>query len=225
MEAIALTIQMEQVFRKPGTILLMLDLFGAGLRQTFLTEESVEQSYNPVQGIIVEKRFKNLEKASSNPLLALQASMYELGRRIRSARSQRVAGTDTVLGYACDILELESRELLHDMSPGGILGGQRGADLKNGRTKVWLIREYGLPVRIVIFTNGEKPTMSVAFTELKVNTGVTNAELNLGAPNGTRKVSVTADLTDPDWEKKMEEDLRQLLSKAAGDRSGKTGGS
>jgi len=213
-DPIALTLQMEQVFRKPGTILLSLNLAGAGLRQSFLAEADVEQSYNPVQGVIVEKRYKNLDKSPTNPVLAFQASMYDFGRKLRDAKSRRAAGSETLLGQQCDIVEVDSKEVFQDMSTTGLFGGQRANDIRNGHTKVWLIRDYGLPVRIELFASDPKPIMSVAFTELKVNCGVGSTDLRLDAPAGTRKVSVTADLADPEWEKKMDESLKQLLTPA-----------
>jgi outer membrane lipoprotein-sorting protein len=214
MEPVTLTLQMEQVFRKPSTIMLTLNLFGAGLRQTFLTDATGEQSYNPVQGVIVEKRYKNLEKSPTSPLIALQASMYDFGRKVRTAQSRRPVGTESLLGHSCDVVELESKELFQDIATSGLLGGQRGDDLRNGRTKVWVIREYGLPVRIELYAKSPKPSMSVVFTELKVNAGVGSADMRLDAPPGTRRVVVTADLADPEWEKKMDEELKRALGEA-----------
>jgi hypothetical protein len=215
MDPVSLTLQMEQVFRKPGTILLSLNLLEAGLRQSFLAEAGVEQSYNPVQGVIIEKRFKNFDKSPTNPLLAFQASMYDFGRKLRDAKSRRPAGTEALLGHPCDVVEVDSKEVFQDISTTGLFGGHRGNDLRNGRTKVWLMRDYDLPVRIELFAGDPKPIMSVAFTELKVNCGIGSADLRLDAPAGTRKVTVTADLADPDWEKKMDETLKQLLAQPA----------
>jgi hypothetical protein len=211
-DAAMLTLQMEQVFRKPGTILLSLNLIEAGLRQSFLAEAGVEQSYNPVQGVIVEKHYKNLDKSPINPLLAYQASMYDFGRKLRDAKTRRPAGTATMLGHPCDIVEVDSKEVFQDLSTTGLLGSQRVKELRDGRTKVWLMREYSLPLRIELFASDPKPVMSMAFTELKVNCGVASSEMRLGAPPGTRKVMVTADLADPDWEKKMEDTLKELLT-------------
>jgi hypothetical protein len=209
---LSLTLQMEQVYRKPGTILLTLNFAEAGLRQSFLAETDVEQSYNPVQGVIIEKRFKNLDKSSINPALAYQACMYDFGRKLRDAKTRRPAGTETVLGHECDIVEVDTKEVFQDISTTGLLGGARGSSLRSGRTKVWLLRDFGLPVRIELFASDPKPVLSVAFTELKVNCGIGNADLHLDAPAGTRKVTVVADLADPDWEKKMDESLKQMLT-------------
>lgn len=217
---LSVTLQMEQVFRKPGTILLSLTLLEAGLRQSFLAESGLEQSYNPVQGVIIEKHFKNVEKAATNPLLASQASMYEFGRKLRDAKTRRSAGTAAVLGHTCDIVEVDTQEIFQDISATGLLGKQRGNELRNGRTKVWLMQEYGLPLRIELFAGDPKPIMSVAFTELKVNCGIGNGDLRIDAPVGTRKVSVTADLADPEWEKKMDETLKQLLTPPAAPKPG-----
>jgi hypothetical protein len=214
-DPISLTLQMEQVFRKPGTLLLSLNLLGAGLNQTFLSEANVEQSYNPVQGVIVEKRFKNLEKSPTNPLLAFQASMYDFGRKVRGAKTRRGHGTEMLLGHQCDVVEVDSSEVFQDVASSGLLGGSTGKELRNGRTKAWLMREYGLPVRIELFASDPKPVMSVAFTELKINAGVGTGDLQINAPAGTRRVVVTCDLADPEWEKKMDEELKKLLAPPA----------
>ena len=56
--------------------------------------------------------------------------------------------------------------------------------------------------------------MTFRFTELKMNTGVGKEALRLAAPKTARRVSVTVDLAQSDWEAKMQEELRKALDAA-----------
>jgi outer membrane lipoprotein-sorting protein len=221
-QPVNMRIPMEQAFRRPGTFLVSVSLVG---RQTFLAAGDTENSYNSGQGLIVEKRYKNLDKSSTNPLFAVWASMYDLGRKVQHASTRRVVGSESMLGYDCEIVELDSKELLENISLGGLVGGQRGSELRGGRSKVWVVREYGLPLRVELAVDQQKPVMTIAFTELRINSGITKDDLRLDAPNGTRKISVTADLADPEWETKMDTQLRELVAKAQEEPTGNKVGS
>jgi outer membrane lipoprotein-sorting protein len=202
-----MNIQMEQTFRKPGTMLLNLDVLG--LKQTIWMEGSVEQTYNPAQGLVIEKRYLHLEKADVNPMVAAQASMEDFGRRIREAKSAQVVGKETVIGYECDVVQLDTKELIQQIANGGVLTSKKILDQLGPTTKAWVCRDYGLPVKVDIPGADGKPAMSFEFKELKVNTGVKDGALRLEVPRGTRRVSVTADLADPGWEAKMNADVRK----------------
>lgn len=204
-----MNILMEQTFRKPSTMLLSLDILG--LKQRILMDGNVEQTYNPAQGLIIEKRFLNLEKAEANPMVGAQASMEDLGRRIREAKSGKIVGGETVIGYACQLVEIETKELMQGLAAGGVLNSRKTLESLGPTVKAWLCRDFGIPVKIEITGADGKPAMSFRFTELKVNTGVRKETLSLEAPRGTRRVSVTADLTDPEWEPKLNTDLRKAL--------------
>jgi len=172
---------------------------------------SVEQTYNPAQGIIIEKRYLNLEKCPVNPMVGAQASMEDLGRRIREAKAAEVVGKETVIGYECDLIQVGTKELLQKVSGGGVLNNPKIVESLGANAKAWVSRDWGLPVKIEIPGADGKPAMTFRFTELKVNTGVGKQDLRLAAPKTARRVSVTIDLADADWESKMQTELRKLL--------------
>jgi hypothetical protein len=214
-----MNILMEQTFRKPSTMLLSLDILG--LKQRILMDGNVEQTYNPAQGLIIERRFLNLEKAESNPMVGAQASMEDLGRRIREAKSGKVVGEETVIGFACQVMELETKELMQRLAPGGVLSSPKTLESLGPTVKAWLCRDFGIPVKVEMIGTDGKPAMSFRFTELKVNTGVRKESLSLEAPRGTRRISVTADLTDPEWEPKLNGEVRKAMGqdeKPAGEK-------
>jgi outer membrane lipoprotein-sorting protein len=201
-----MNIQMEQTFRKPGTMLLNLDVFG--LKQTIWTDGSVEQTYNPAQGLLIEKRYLHLEKADTNPIVAVQASMEEFGRRIREAKSAQVVGKETLIGYECDVVQLDTLELIRQIA-GGALASKKIVNQLGPTTKAWVCHNFGIPVKVEMPGADGKPAMSFRFKELKVNTGVQDGTLRLQVPKGTRRVSVTADLEDPNWKSKLNADVRR----------------
>jgi outer membrane lipoprotein-sorting protein len=212
-EDVNMNIQMEQMYKKPGTMILNLDLFG--LKQTILTEGSVEKTYNPAQGLLVEKRFTNLDKAEANPMIAAQASMEDLGRRVREAKSATTVAKETLIGFECDVLEIETKELLQGLSSGGVLGGGKVAKSFGPKMKAWISREWGIPLQVEIPGTDGKPAMTFKFTELKVNSEQIADRLWLSVPKGTRHVVLDVDLADKDWETKMQAELRKATEPKA----------
>jgi outer membrane lipoprotein-sorting protein len=218
---VIMNIQMEQTFRKPSTMLLNLDILG--LKQTIWMDGNVEQTYNPAQGLLVEKRYLHLEKADSNPMVAAQASMEDFGRRIREAKSAQVIGKETVIGYSCDVVKLDTRELIQQLAGGGVLTSKKIVDQLGPTTKAWVCCDYGIPVKVDMPGADGKPAMSFEFKELKINTGVKDGALRLEVPRGTRRVSVTADLEDPNWESKLNADVRKATEEQRKPESKKPG--
>jgi outer membrane lipoprotein-sorting protein len=208
-----MNIQMEQTFKKPSTMLLNLDVLG--LKQTIRMDGSVEQTYIPAQGLLIEKRYLHLEKADTNPLVAAQASMEEFGRHIREAKSAKVVGKETLIGYECDVVELDTRELIRQIA-GGVFAGKKIVNQLGPTTKAWVCRDYGIPVKVEMPGPEGKLAMGFKFKELKVNTGVKDGALRLEVPPGTRRVSVTADLEDPNWKSKLNADVRRVTESSPG---------
>jgi hypothetical protein len=216
-----MSIQMEQTFRRPSTMLLSLDVLG--LKQMILMDGTVEQTYNPAQGLLIERRYLNLEKSEVNPMVGAQTSMEDLGRRIREAKSAQVVGKESLIGFECDLYQLDTKELMQRLAAGGVLSSKRIQDQLGPTVKAWICREYGIPVKVEIAgTEGKASAMTFKFTELKVNTGVGKEALSLSVPRGTQRVSVTADLSDPEWEPKLESSLRKALEEKA--KSSKSSG-
>jgi outer membrane lipoprotein-sorting protein len=208
-EDVNMDIQMEQTYKKPGTMIISLDLFG--LKQTVFTEGNIEKTYNPAQGLLIEKRFANLDKAETNPMIAAQASMEDLGRRVREAKSATNVGKETVIGFECDVIDLETRELLQGLSSDGVFGGGKVAKSLGPKMKAWISREWGIPLRIEIPAPEGKPAMTFKFTELKVNSERIADRLGLSVPKGTRHVVLNVDLADREWESKMQAELRKAI--------------
>jgi outer membrane lipoprotein-sorting protein len=204
---VVMNIQMEQTFRKPATMLLNLDILG--LKQTIWMDGNVEQTYNPAQGLLIEKRYLHLEKAETNPMIAAQASMEDFGRRIREAKSAQVVGKETFIGYECDVVRVDTKELMQQLAGRGVLTSKKIVDQLGATTKAWVCRDYGIPVKVDMPGADGKPAMSFEFKELKINTGVKDGSLRLEVPRGTKRVSVTADLEDPNWETKLNADVRK----------------
>jgi hypothetical protein len=206
-----MSVQMEQTYCRPATMLLNLDVLG--LKQCILMDGTVEQTYNPAQGIIIEKRYLNLEKSTVNPMVGAQASMEDLGRRIRESKAE-VVGKETLIGFECDVIQLATKELLQKVSAGSVLNSPKILESLGTNAKAWVSRDWGLPVKIEIPGADGKPAMTFKFTELKMNTGVGKDTLRLGVPKAARRVSVTVDLADADWESKMQTELRKAVDAA-----------
>jgi hypothetical protein len=207
-EDVNMNIQMEQIYlRKPSQMLLNLDIFG--LKQTVFTDGNVEKTYNPAQGLLIEKKFLNLEKADTNPMVGAQASMEDLGRRIREAKTGKITGKETLIGFECDCMELETKELVRGLSSSGVLGNKKLLGQLGPTVKAWISRDWGIPLQVELSGANGKAAMTFKFTELKVNSDAVKDHLGLTVPDGTRRVSVTVDLADPQWESKMNAEIRK----------------
>ena len=66
----------------------------------------------------------------------------------------------------------------------------------------------------------EQPAIAALAKFATQRSGIDRRDMHLDAPAGTRKVSVTADLADPQWESKMDEALRDLVTKAMQEKPG-----
>jgi outer membrane lipoprotein-sorting protein len=208
--------QFEQVFMRPDRMLLSLDWFG--LRQQMLAQGSTEQIYQPTMGIVIEKKYLNLEKAEENPILALQTSMVQAGRLLRDAKSAKTIGKETVLEYECDIIEADSKEILEKM--GDLVSPTKSNGLHNGKVKAWVVAGYGVPLKLEVYTASGNLAASLAMEELRLNAGVKPEDLKLALPDGTKRVSIEVDVAKRDWEKKMEQDLQKAMAALRGDRPG-----
>src|SRR5262249_48343601 len=143
-----------------------------GVPLAFLAEGNVEQSYLPSPGVVVEKSFKNMDKSPTNPMFSVWASMYDFGQKVQKAGSRKVTGTEKLLGYDCDLVELTSQEILDNVPLDSLVGKKQTQALREGRTKAWVIRNYGLPLRIEMYLTGQsKPLMTLAFKEFQINSG------------------------------------------------------
>jgi outer membrane lipoprotein-sorting protein len=207
--------QMEQVFLGPDHMLLNVDLYG--IRQQMLATGSTEQVYQPTMGVVIEKKYRNLDKVDENPIVAIQTSIVEFGRLLREAKSAHTVGQEKVLDYDCDIVEADSKEVKEKL--GGIIGGSKKNGLLDGKVKAWMAKGYGVPVKVEMYTAAGNLAMSLTMDELRFNTGVKPEDVRLAVPAGTKKVSIEVDLADKDWQRKMNQDLHRAMEQINGTRS------
>lgn len=208
--------QFEQVFMRPDRMLLSVDWFG--LRQQMLAQGSTEQIYQPAMGMVIEKKYLNLNKTDENPILALQTSMVQAGQLLREAKSGKAVGKEKVLEYDCDIIEADSKEILQKM--GDLVSPTKGNGIHEGKVKAWVVAGYGVPLKLEVYTAAGNLAASLAMEELQLNPGVKAEELKLAVPAGTKKVSIDVDVAAQDWEKKMNQDLQKAMAALRGDRPG-----
>jgi len=199
--------QLEQVFMRPDRMLLSYDLYG--IRQQRLAQGSTEQEYQPAMGMVIEKRYHNLDKADENPIIAVQTSIVELGRLLREARSTHSVGKEKLLDYDCDVVEADSKELVEKM--GGLVSAGKGNGLRDGKTKAWIAATYGVPVKLEMYTAAGNLAAAITMQELRFNTGVKPEDLRLDVPAGTKKVSIDVDLAEKDWQQHMNQALRKAV--------------
>jgi outer membrane lipoprotein-sorting protein len=200
--------RIEQVFVRPDRMLLNMDWFG--LKQQMLAQGSIEQIYQPTMGVVIEKKYLNLNKTDENPILALQTSMVQCGKLLREAKSAHPIAKEKVLQYDCEVIEADSKEVMEKM--GDLVSPGKNSALQNGKIKAWVVNGYGVPVKLEIFTTAGNLAASLTMEDLQFNTGVKAEELKLDLPADTKKVSIEVDLAEKDWQQKMERDLRKAVA-------------
>src|ERR1051326_6932865 len=170
--------KMEQVFLRPDRMLLNVDLYG--VKQQMLATGTVEQIYQPTMGMVIEKRYHNVEKADENPIVAIQTSIVDFGRRLREAKSAHSIGKEHLLEYDCDIIEADSKEISEKL--GGLVTPGKSNGMLEGKLKAWVAAGYGVPVKLEMYTAAGNLAMTLNMEELRFNTGVKREDLRLDIP-------------------------------------------
>lgn len=80
--------RMRQTYVNPNRILVVMD--PGNTVQAILIQDNIERTYAPSTGYVIEKSYKNLEKADENPIGALQLSMSTYARVLRELDSGKL---------------------------------------------------------------------------------------------------------------------------------------
>jgi hypothetical protein len=120
--------------------------------------------------------------------------------------------------HPCRIVEYPNVVLLDTLLRRGLASARGAESLTNGKTTVWITEAEGLPIKMETTDNNGRLLVYFCFTQLKINSGLKSSDLILGAPPGTRQISLVADLRDPNWERKMDEALDERLQELESDR-------
>lgn len=78
----------RQMFVSPGRILMMHNL-GNALQAT-LVQDNVERTYIPTAGYVIERSYKNLDKAEENPINTVQMAMATYAKVLRELDSGKL---------------------------------------------------------------------------------------------------------------------------------------
>lgn len=78
----------RQTYVNPNRLLMVMNLLGA--LQATLVQDNVERTYIPSAGYVIEKSYKNLEKANENPIGSLQLAMSTYATVLRELDSGKV---------------------------------------------------------------------------------------------------------------------------------------
>lgn len=78
----------RQSYVNPNRILMMVNLLGA--LQSTLVQDNVERTYVPSAGYVIERTYKNLDRAEENPIGTVQLSMATYARVLRELDSGKL---------------------------------------------------------------------------------------------------------------------------------------
>jgi hypothetical protein len=112
-----------------------------------------------------------------------------------------------------DTWEFENEEILGILAGRGMAGPAAADLLRGGKTRVWLTREEGMPLKVDAMGRDGQPVVYITFLDVKVNQGMLPGELVLGAPPLTRMITAEADLRRSDWEREMERQVQLQIER------------
>jgi hypothetical protein len=118
----------------------------------------------------------------------------------------------------CTVVEFDNKDVLSQLFARRLTEDAGTEFLAKGKTRLWVTKAEGLPIKIETTDNDGHVVIFFCFTDLKINAGLRAGELGLNAPPYTRMISVTADLKLKDWQERMDRDLSQQFARADKER-------
>ena len=115
--------------------------------------------------------------------------------------------------HPCVVMEYPNKDVLQKLFANNVTGSAGLEVLGKGKTRVWVTRAEGLPIKIETTSNEGRVALSLVFTRISINSGLHPGELALDAPLTARTLTVTADLKDPKWQEKMDDELGTQVSR------------
>lgn len=113
--------------------------------------------------------------------------------------------------HPCHVVEFNNKDMMNVLLTRGLIGEGAADVLAGGKTRVWLTRLEGLPIRIETTANDGRVAVSFCFKQLDINVGIPPGSLVLGAPLGTDMISAVADVKEKDWEQKLVKTLEREM--------------
>jgi hypothetical protein len=205
----SLTIGFEQAYVAPDAYYFSFDL--NLIRQWSLAVGNRERTYGAGEPFAVEKQYRNLDRVATNPTLAAQLSMAEMGHIIADVETVQNLGIEKIVDQECSIVRFSNKELLGVLHAKGLVGDEAAQFLEKGITKAWLIRNCALPARIEIGDSEGNPAIVYSFSEVKVNTGLKSTDLRIPIPRGIVMITVSPDVTVPKWEEICDAEIKKQV--------------
>jgi hypothetical protein len=115
--------------------------------------------------------------------------------------------------HPCHVMEFQNKDLIENLFARGLMGDNAKGLLVQGKTKIWITQDEGLPIRIETTANDGRVALYFCFTELTINAGTHPNEVLLGAPSGTRIFRTSVDVSLKNWEERAEKDLNDQVTR------------
>lgn len=166
-----------------------------------------------LKGIADLAEIRKQLKASTDPA--------DISRANRAAADQArlrddLDHLDVRKAHPCHIVEYRNKDVVQALTSRKMLGGLPPDTLVEGRTRVWITREEGLPLKIDITDNEGRTALFCMLKEVSINMNLKPGDLALGVPPGTQLIAMTADMSRSDWETRMEESFAKEISRREG---------
>lgn len=113
----------------------------------------------------------------------------------------------------CTVIEFDNKDLFRNLGAKGFMPQrpQGGFAFENGRSRFWVTKAHGLPIKFETMDEENRVVCSFCFTELKINTGMRQTDLALSTPQGAALIRASADLKQRNWEENLHKDIQRQI--------------
>jgi hypothetical protein len=113
----------------------------------------------------------------------------------------------------CTVVEIDNKDLFRNLGAKGFMPRQPngGFAFSNGKSRFWVTKAHGLPIKFETRDEDGRVVFFFCFTELKINSGLRQADLALSTPDGSALIRASADLKDRNWEDKLQKDVQRQI--------------
>lgn len=111
------------------------------------------------------------------------------------------------------IVEFQNKDIMQALLAKGLMTGFTAETLDKGTTTVWITKKEGLPIKIKTTANDGRLALFIILTNFRINGGLKTSDLALGLPQTAKLITAVADLSELDWEDKLERDVATKIAR------------
>jgi hypothetical protein len=164
----------------------------------------------PFGGQLIDVQLLNTDKVKDWNAQRATTGFASIAERLRAAKSAKTLPDEKLLNVDAQVVEVSGADTTGlSLVPAMMLGPAGG---QVSRVRVWVAKAHKLPLKAEGYDAAGKSVFSMAATKFEIDPKLEEKELRLTAPANAKVTKITADVTQKDWEKKLQQDIGQAVS-------------